>query len=72
MEREFRLTIRLGNREMSTLADVADAIRMVSAEIGSGQWGLYEPADQVPTQSILDFDGNRVGSWSVKDSTSER
>lgn len=54
---EFTLRIRLGNAEMQSPSDVANALRR-SAEM------LEEYGTDAP-QSLLDVNGNRVGAWTV-------
>ena len=54
---QFTLTIELGNEAMQTPRNVAAALKRVSAAINAGDW---HPGH---TKSIMDPNGNRVGSW---------
>ena len=55
------LTINIGNEAMLTVADVADALRMVSSQFES------DHAAEIPipgdTGSVHDANGNTVGTW---------
>jgi hypothetical protein len=53
---EFKLTITLGNDAMQEPEDVAGALRNVVDKLESGETG---------EASILDLNGNKVGSWEI-------
>lgn len=57
---KFVLTIKLGNAEMETGRDVADALRKVAHRIEDNALPLGD------VDAIMDMNGNNVGSWEVK------
>jgi hypothetical protein len=56
----FELTIRLGNAEMQTGGDVADALRKLADRIDTRRGGVFQEVGVV-----RDVNGNTCGNWSV-------
>lgn len=52
----FTLTIRLGNEAMRDTDDITAALQSVAAKVAKGQHD----------GTIMDTNGNRVGSWTLK------
>lgn len=62
--RTFTLRINLDNDVMSDAPPIADALRKVADDLDRDYVGC-DPIEPVPTQSIFDVDGNRVGGWAI-------
>ena len=58
MEREFMLRIQMGNAAMGTLDDIAEALEQVVKGLREGTEGYG---------IIRDLNGNRVGSYKIRD-----
>jgi len=55
--KEFTLSIDMGNAAMSEAGHAADILRDIANAIDTDNY------DVDSTQSIIDVNGNRVGSW---------
>lgn len=55
----FTLSIDMSNAEMGNVAHVAQALRRIAVRLKDGDW---HPGH---TRSVLDLNGNRVGSYRV-------
>ena len=55
--KRFKLEIRLGNDAMQTMDDIAGALERVA--VGN----IHDGRD---TGRIFDYNGNTVGTWSIK------
>lgn len=60
---EFKLTITLGNAEMQSGDNVADALRETARKLANRFDGMTLPADV--DGKIIDANGNIVGNWEV-------
>lgn len=71
MALKFELAITLGNAEMQTFADVAEALIDLAGSFSQHSAGdPYEPialdeSDHETTGNVWDVNGNRVGEWKV-------
>lgn len=59
----FTLTIKLGNAEMQTGDDVAEALRSVAESLDGWDTSLEE--SWASPRVIRDLNGNQVGTWAV-------
>lgn len=67
---KFKLEIDLGNVNMCTSADLADALRSVAKCVEHYGYVEYVKGDivgELITRGIQDENGNTCGSWSVWD-----
>ena len=66
MAKEFRLVIRYENdaMEQDPNGQIADILRNIVEYVDEGSFDL---TDHCPTQTILDYNGARIGSWAVKE-----
>lgn len=62
MSLQFTLTIELGNAEMRTNGDIAQALRKLATLFDGDAYGLVEADDN---GSVRDGNGNTVGVWEI-------
>lgn len=55
----FTLSIKMGNAEVQTVADVGHLLEKIARRMGEG---MYENSLQA---AFMDANGNRVGSWAI-------
>jgi hypothetical protein len=60
---EFTLKIELGNDAMQTRADIEAALR----NLGKNLRYMCDPPEAGDSDGIMDYNGNKVGSWEVTD-----
>lgn len=64
MTKKLSLEIELGNEQMTTRMQVAEALRSVARSIGAK--GLLRTEKDGP-RKIMDLNGNSVGFWKIED-----